>query len=106
MYIGQTHHWISLFREGGMTMPWGEDYIWQVPVGTQQMNFLMLDMFRAGIKGKKDAKIHYYVMPHTPGNTTASLAATVVWRPGPRGEGAQPVRVPPGASGVYREPRQ
>ncbi len=72
LYLGDTHHWISMFREGGMTMPWGEDYIWQVPVGTCQMNFLMVDMFRAGIRGKKDAKIHYYVMPHTPGNTTAT----------------------------------
>jgi hypothetical protein len=72
LYLGDTHHWISTFREGGMTMPWGEDYIWQVPVGTCQMNFLMVDMFRAGVRGKKDAKIHYYVMPHTPGNTTAT----------------------------------
>jgi hypothetical protein len=70
--MGDTHHWISTFREDGMTMPWGEDYIWQVPVGTQQMNFLMVDMFRCGIKGKPGAKIHYYVMPHTPGNTTAN----------------------------------
>ena len=38
MYLGATHHWISVFREDGMTMPWGEDYIFQVPVGTQQMN--------------------------------------------------------------------
>lgn len=72
MYLGDTHHWISVFREGGMTMPWGEDYIWQVPVGSQQMNFIMLDMFRAAIKDKPSAKIHYYVMPHTPGNTPAS----------------------------------
>lgn len=72
MYLGPTYHWISVFREGGMTMPWGEDYIWQVPVGTQQMNFLMVDMFRAGIRGQPEAKIHYYVMPHTPGNTPAS----------------------------------
>jgi hypothetical protein len=36
------------------------------------MNFIMLDMFRAAIKDRPDAKIHYYVMPHTPGNTTAS----------------------------------
>lgn len=70
MYLGPTHHWISVFRENGMTMPWGEDYIWQVPVGTQQMNFLMLDMFRCAIKEHPDRKIHYYVMPHTPGNTT------------------------------------
>jgi len=71
-YLGETHHWISLFREDGMTMPWGEDYIWQVPVGTQQMNSIMVDMFRAGIRGKPERKIHYYVMPHWPGNTPAS----------------------------------
>ena len=52
MYLGDTAQWISLFREGGMTMPWGEDYIFQVPVGTQQMNFIMVDMFRAAIKNK------------------------------------------------------
>lgn len=72
VYLGETHHWISLFREDGMTMPWGEDYIWQVPVGTQQMNSIMVDMFRAGIRGKPERKIHYYVMPHWPGNTPAS----------------------------------
>src|SRR5262249_33978500 len=72
LYLGPTYQWISLFREGGMTMPWGEDYIWQVPVGTQQMNSIMVDMFRAGIRGKAEAKIHYYVMPHWPGNTPAS----------------------------------
>jgi len=72
LYLGDTHHWISVFREGGMTLPWGEDYIWQVPVGSQQMNFIMLDMFRCAIKTKPDAKIHYYVMPHTPGNTPKS----------------------------------
>ena len=71
LYMGETYHWISTFREDGMTMPWGEDYIWQVPVGTTQMNSLMVDMFRCGIKGKPGAKIHYYVMPHTPGNTTS-----------------------------------
>jgi hypothetical protein len=29
-------------------------------------------MYRAGIKGKPDRKIHYYVMPHWPGNTPNS----------------------------------
>jgi hypothetical protein len=69
MYLGSTHHWISLFREDGMTMPWGEDYIFQVPVASPQVNFLMVDMFRAGIRGKPDRKIHYYVMAHAPNNT-------------------------------------
>jgi hypothetical protein len=72
MYLGDTHHWISVFREGGMTMPWGEDYIFQVPVGTQQMNSIMVDMFRAAIKNQPKAKIHYYVMAHTPNNTPNS----------------------------------
>jgi hypothetical protein len=71
-YLGDVHHWISVFREGGMTMPWGEDYIWQLPVGTQQMNFITLDMYRAGIADFPQAKIHFYVMAHTPGNTPAS----------------------------------
>jgi hypothetical protein len=71
-YLGQVYQWVSLFREGGMTMPWAEDYAWQVPIGSQQMNFIGLDLFRAGIRGKPDAKIQIYVMPHSPGNTPAS----------------------------------
>ena len=72
MYLGPTHQWISLFREDGMTMPWGEDYIFQVPMASQQVNSLMVDMFRAGIRNKPERKIHYYVMPHTPNNTVNS----------------------------------
>ncbi len=71
-YLGDTHKWVSLFREGGMTMPWSEDYIFQAPVGSEQMNFISLDLFRAGIKGDARAKIHFYVMPHWPGTTPAS----------------------------------
>jgi len=68
-FIGEVFKWVSLFRAGGMTMPWTEDYIWQIPVGTPQMNGIDLDLFRAGLRGKPDAKILMYVMPHTPGNT-------------------------------------
>ena len=72
-YLGEVNQWVTLFRRGGMTMPWSEDYIWQVPVGTQQMNFLNLDLFRAGIRGNEGKyRIHQYVMPHAPGNTPSS----------------------------------
>ncbi|HEV2294750.1 MAG TPA: beta-galactosidase trimerization domain-containing protein [Tepidisphaeraceae bacterium] len=71
-YLGETFSWVSLFREGAMTMPWSEDYIWQVPVGSQQMSGISLDMFRAGVRHRPNSKIHYYVMPHWPGNTPAS----------------------------------
>lgn len=71
-YLGDVTQWVTLFQQGALTMPWSEDYIWQVPVGSQQMNFISLDLFRAGVRNHPQAKIHYYVMPHTPGNTPAS----------------------------------
>lgn len=72
MYLGQVYRWVTLFREGGMTTPWSEDYIWQPPVGSQQMNFLNLDLFRAGLKGQAHPRIIYYVMTHWPGNNPES----------------------------------
>lgn len=67
-YLGEVFQWVTCFREDGLTLPWAEDYIWQVPMGTQQMNGIALDLFRAGLRGKPDRKILYYVMPHSPGN--------------------------------------
>jgi hypothetical protein len=69
MFLGETFKWMSVFREDGMTMPWSEDYIWQVAVGTPQMNHINFALFRAGLRGKPDRKIMYYVMPHMPNNT-------------------------------------
>jgi hypothetical protein len=68
-YLGEVHKWVTCFREDGMTLPWGEDYIWQLPVGSPQMNGINLDLFRAGIRGKPHHDILYYVMAHDPGNT-------------------------------------
>jgi hypothetical protein len=70
LYLGATHQWISAFRNGALTMPWSEDYIFQVPVGSPQDNLLAVDMMRAGIRGKPSEKIQYYVHAHMPGNTT------------------------------------
>jgi hypothetical protein len=36
------------------------------------MNSIMVDMFRAAIKNQPKARIHYYVMAHTPNNTPNS----------------------------------
>jgi hypothetical protein len=70
-YLGEVFKWVTCFREDGMTLPWSEDYAWQVPIGTPQMNGINLDLARAGLRGKPDRKILYYVMPHSPGNTPA-----------------------------------
>jgi hypothetical protein len=71
-YLGQVFQWVDCFRDDGLTLPWAEDYIWGAPVGTQQMNGINLDLFRAALRGKADRKILYYVMPHWPGNTPAA----------------------------------
>ena len=69
MFLGEVFKWVTIFRQDGMTLPWSEDYIWQVPVGTPQMNNINLDLFRAGLRHHPGRRIHYYVMPHMPGNT-------------------------------------
>ena len=69
MFLGEVFKWVTVFRESGMTMPWSEDYIWQVAVGTPQMNNINLDLFRAANRHHPHRKIMYYVMPHMPNNT-------------------------------------
>jgi hypothetical protein len=41
--------WIDVFRKKALTIPWSEDWIWQSPVGTQQMMQLSIDAMRSGI---------------------------------------------------------
>jgi hypothetical protein len=69
LFLGEVFKWVSVFRDGGMTMPWSEDYIWQVPVATSQMNEINFALFRAALRNKPDSKIQYYVMAHAPNNT-------------------------------------
>eukprot|EP01043_Picozoa_sp_COSAG02_P019794 COSAG02_NODE_964_length_15595_cov_7.284709_3_plen_151_part_00 len=90
-----------MFREQGLTLPWGEDWIWQTPVGTQQMMTLSIDAMRSGIywagapatvttiqksstwdeqnssytrliPPAKHVEMIFYVMKHYPGNTNNS----------------------------------
>jgi hypothetical protein len=69
MFLGEVFKWVSVFRDSAMTLPWSEDYIWQLAVGTPQMNGINLDLFRAANRHHPDRKILYYVMPHMPNNT-------------------------------------
>jgi hypothetical protein len=72
LYLGKVALWVRAFREGVLTAPWSEDYIWQVPVGGQQMSFITLDLARAALRGTGRKRIIRYVMPHSPGNTPQS----------------------------------
>jgi hypothetical protein len=73
-----TWKWVKLFREGGFTLPWAEGYLFNVlnSVGTQQMNMIRQDMFKAGTRlynttktdvGSFRGKTLYYIMSHYPG---------------------------------------
>ena len=48
-YVGWTFQWINVFRQGALSLPWSEDWIWQTPVGTQQMIALSIDAMRSGL---------------------------------------------------------
>ena len=48
-YLGIVFQWIELFRKGGMSMPWSEDWAWQTPIPSQQQVGLMIDALRAGV---------------------------------------------------------
>jgi hypothetical protein len=68
-YLQEVFQWVSCFREECLTLPWSEDFAWQLPVGTPQMNEISLDLLRAGVRGKPERGILFYVLAHTPGNT-------------------------------------
>lgn len=67
-YLGEVFKWVTPFRKEAMTQPWSEDYIFQMPVATPQMNNINLDLLRAGSRYHPDQKLHYYCMAHWPSN--------------------------------------
>lgn len=67
-YLVTEHNYIRAFKLRGLSMPWSEDYTWQVPEFSQQITGYLTTAFRAGAK-YHDSPIHMYVMPHSPGTT-------------------------------------
>lgn len=71
-YLVTELDYIRPFKIGAMSMPWSEDYVWQIPEFSVQVIGYLTSAFRAGAK-YHDNPIHMYVMPHSPGNTPASF---------------------------------
>jgi len=67
-YLVSEMHWIRPFKINALTMPWSEDYVWQIPEFSVQAMGYLTTAFRAGAK-YHNQPIHMYVMPHSPGNT-------------------------------------
>ena len=71
-YLVSEMHWVRPFKMNAMTMPWSEDYVWQIPEFSVQVVGYMMTAFRCGTK-YHNQPIMMYVMPHSPGNTPASF---------------------------------
>ncbi|MFO0798077.1 MAG: hypothetical protein U0804_11430 [Gemmataceae bacterium] len=58
--------YVRTFRLKAMSMPWAEDYAWQIAEFSPQVVGYLTSALRCGAK-YDDLPIHMYVMPHSPG---------------------------------------
>lgn len=68
---GPLPQWVDLFRQQGMGMHWAEDYLFSVPEAPAMLSWMLAQM-RCGVKYHRQP-IHFYVMPHAPGQTPGFL---------------------------------
>lgn len=68
---GPVFQWVDIFKHNGMSMFWAEDYIFSVPEAPQAMSW-MLAQARCGVKYNQQP-IHFYCMPHAPGQIAPLL---------------------------------
>jgi hypothetical protein len=71
LYYGPIFQWVDLFKHNGMSMFWAEDYVFSVPEAPQLISWQFGQM-RCGVKYNRQP-IHFYVMPHAPGQTPENL---------------------------------
>jgi hypothetical protein len=71
LYYGPIYQWVDIFKQQGMTMFWAEDYVFSVPEVPQIVSWSFGQM-RCATK-YHNQPIHYYVMPHAPGQEPGFL---------------------------------
>ncbi|MFO0825207.1 MAG: hypothetical protein U0792_19160 [Gemmataceae bacterium] len=76
LYYGPIYQWVDIFKQQGMTMFWAEDYIFSVPEVPQIVSWSFAQM-RCATK-YHNYPIHYYVMPHAPGQEPGFLRRNLV----------------------------
>ena len=67
-YLVTDLQWVRPFKMRGMTMPWSEDYVCQIPETSVQVVGYLVSAFRCGAKYRR-MPIMMYVMPHYPNGT-------------------------------------
>ena len=73
---GPIFQWVDVFKHNGMSMFWAEDYIFSVPEAPQMLSW-MFGQMRCGAKYNQQP-IHFYVMPHAPGQEPGFLRRNMV----------------------------
>jgi len=79
-YYGPIYQWVDMFKHKGMSAFWTEDYIFSVPETPQIVGW----MFATAHAGAKyhNIPIHFYVMPHAPGQVAEYLRRHMVYAVG------------------------
>lgn len=76
LYYGPVYQWIDIFKHQGMSLFWAEDYIFSVPEVPQIISWQFAQM-RCAVK-YHGQPIHFYVMPHAPGQEAGFLRRNLV----------------------------
>lgn len=76
LYYGSIPQWVNIFKNQGMSMFWGEDYIFSVPEVPQIISWQFAQM-RCATKYHHQP-IHFYCMPHAPGQEPEYLRRNVL----------------------------
>lgn len=74
---GPIFQWVDVFKHGGMSMFWAEDYIFSVPETPQILSWMYAQVHCATKYQKQP--IHFYIMPHAPGQTAANLRRNLLF---------------------------
>jgi hypothetical protein len=71
-YLVTEIDYVRPFKLRAMSMPWTEDYAWQIAEFSPQVVGYLVSGLRAGAK-YDDLPIHMYVMPHSPGQVPSEF---------------------------------
>jgi len=74
---GPIYQWVDIFKHNGMSMYWTEDYIFSVPEAPQIISW-MYAQIHCALKYNHQP-IHFYVMPHAPGQTADFLRRNMLF---------------------------
>lgn len=79
-YYGALPQWIDIFKYKGMSLFWTEDYIFSAPEPPQMISW-MFAQIHCAVKYNRQP-IHFYVMPHAPGQTAESFRRNMLFAVG------------------------